>query len=104
MHAPSYFDIFRALRVWDYGHGWNSVWSNYWHPSNVHGSSVTKNGTRFDSGCTPAHQRSYASTMHHMVGHRRAILSFDRPRPPESLIAWAGVTVHQPRLPVRYKE
>ncbi|MBW3086742.1 hypothetical protein KEM60_02971 [Austwickia sp. TVS 96-490-7B] len=48
--------------LWDYGHNYKDVWSNYWHPSKSHGSSVIKNGQKFDSGCVGANVRSYAST------------------------------------------
>lgn len=38
---------------WDHGSSGGRVWSNYWHPTNAHGSSV-QGHTFVDSGCVGA--------------------------------------------------
>ncbi|WP_162873039.1 lactococcin 972 family bacteriocin [Austwickia chelonae] len=46
---------------WDFGHGPFDTYSNYWHPTKNHGSSVTRNGQKFDSGCASPNEWSRAS-------------------------------------------
>ncbi|WP_406486480.1 lactococcin 972 family bacteriocin [Streptomyces sp. NBC_01563] len=46
---------------WSYDSGANSTWSNYYHSSQEHSSSVKSGSHIFDSGCTAKGKWSLAS-------------------------------------------